>query len=88
MIKAESISLSLSVCLSQEIYLFHVCEYTVIVFRHTRRGHRIPITDGCEPPCSCWELNSGPLGRAVSVGITCLPTSHGQNQHCPEFPQS
>ena len=20
-----------------------------------------PITDGCEPPCVCWELNSGPL---------------------------
>ena len=20
-----------------------------------------PVTDGCEPPCSCWELNSGPL---------------------------
>ena len=20
-----------------------------------------PITDGCEPPCSCWELNSGPV---------------------------
>jgi hypothetical protein len=20
-----------------------------------------PITDGCEPPYSCWELNSGPL---------------------------
>ena len=19
------------------------------------------ITDGCEPPCDCWELNSGPL---------------------------
>jgi hypothetical protein len=19
------------------------------------------ITDGCEPSCSCWELNSGPL---------------------------
>jgi len=19
------------------------------------------ITDGCEPPCGCWELNSGPL---------------------------
>jgi N6-adenosine-specific RNA methylase IME4 len=26
-----------------------------------------PITDGCEPPCGCWELNSGPLGRAVSA---------------------
>ena len=22
-----------------------------------------PITDGCEPPCGCWELNSGPLGE-------------------------
>jgi hypothetical protein len=20
-----------------------------------------PITDGCEPACGCWELNSGPL---------------------------
>jgi hypothetical protein len=20
-----------------------------------------PITVGCEPPCGCWELNSGPL---------------------------
>jgi hypothetical protein len=19
------------------------------------------ITDGCEPPCGCWDLNSGPL---------------------------
>jgi hypothetical protein len=19
-----------------------------------------PITDGCEPPCGCWELNLGP----------------------------
>ena len=21
------------------------------------------ITDACEPPCGCWELNSGPLGE-------------------------
>jgi hypothetical protein len=20
-----------------------------------------PITDGCEPPCGCWQWNSGPL---------------------------
>jgi hypothetical protein len=26
-----------------KIYLFHVCEYTVAVFRHTRRGNRIPL---------------------------------------------
>jgi hypothetical protein len=27
----------------QEIYLFYVCEYTATVFRHTRRGHWIPL---------------------------------------------
>jgi hypothetical protein len=32
-----------------------------IYFKNVRRGHWIPITDGCEPPCDCWELNSGPL---------------------------
>jgi hypothetical protein len=26
-----------------KIYLFYVCEYTVAVFRHTRRGLRIPL---------------------------------------------
>ena len=25
------------------------------------------IIDGCEPPCGCWGLNSGPLGGADSV---------------------
>ena len=35
--------------------------YTVVVFRHTRRGHPIPLHDGCESSCGCWELNSGPL---------------------------
>jgi hypothetical protein len=25
------------------IYLFYVYEYTVAVFRHTRRGHQIPL---------------------------------------------
>jgi hypothetical protein len=25
------------------IYLFYVCEYTVTVFLHTRRGYRIPL---------------------------------------------
>jgi hypothetical protein len=25
------------------------------------------ITDGCEPPCGGWELNSGPLGEVQPV---------------------
>ena len=24
-------------------------------------GSYYSITDGCQPPCGCWELNSGPL---------------------------
>jgi hypothetical protein len=29
--------------LKKLIYLFYVCEYTVAVFRHTRRGHQIQL---------------------------------------------
>jgi hypothetical protein len=44
------------------ISLFHVCDYTVAVFRQTHQKRALdPITDGSEPPCGCWELNSGPL---------------------------
>ena len=31
------------------------------------------ITDGCEPPCSCWELNPGPL-EEQSVLLTTEPS--------------
>jgi hypothetical protein len=32
-----------------------------------------PITHGCEPPCGCWELNSGPL-EEQSVPLTAEPS--------------
>ena len=28
------------------------------------------ITDGCEPPCGCWELNSGPLEEQTMLLTT------------------
>jgi hypothetical protein len=31
------------------------------------------IIDGCEPPCGCWELNSGPL-EEQSVFLTAEPS--------------
>jgi hypothetical protein len=37
------------------------------------------ITDGCEPPCGCWELNSGPL-EEQSVLLTSEPSL--QPPHC------
>jgi len=36
------------------------------------------ITDGCEPPCGCWELNSGPL-EEQPVLLTTEPSL----QPCP-----
>jgi hypothetical protein len=32
-----------------------------------------PITDGCEPLCGCWELNSGPL-EEQTVLLTSEPS--------------
>jgi hypothetical protein len=49
-------------------YLFYVCEYTV----HQKRASD-PITNGCEPPCGCWDLNSGPL-EEQSVLLTAEPS--------------
>ena len=31
------------------------------------------ITDGCEPPCGCWELNSGPLEEQAML-LTSEPS--------------
>jgi hypothetical protein len=39
---------------------------------HQRRASD-SITDGCEPPCGCWELNSGPL-EEQSVLLTTEPS--------------
>jgi hypothetical protein len=58
-----------------KIYLFYVYEHAVAVFRHTRRGHQILLQGGCESPCGCWELNSGPL-EEQSVLLTTEPSLH------------
>jgi hypothetical protein len=42
-LKACATTLSLSLSLFLKINLFYVYEYTVAVFRHTRRGHQIPL---------------------------------------------
>jgi hypothetical protein len=44
----------------KKIY-FYLNEYTVAVYSDTPERESDPITDGCEPPGGCWELNSGPL---------------------------
>lgn len=41
-----------------------------LVPKEVRRDIRSPesrVTEGCEPPCWCWELNPGAFGRAASA---------------------
>jgi hypothetical protein len=30
------------------------------------------ITDGCEPPCGCWDLNSGPSGAVSALTLETI----------------
>jgi hypothetical protein len=34
---------------------------TVLLSSDTPEEGKNPITDGCELPCGCWELNTRPL---------------------------
>jgi hypothetical protein len=49
---------------------------------HQKRASSDPITDGCEPPCGCWELNSGPLEEQL-VLLTSEPSL--QTEICHSF---
>jgi hypothetical protein len=51
-------------------YLFIICKYCLQT--HQKRSSDL-ITDGCEPPCGCWDLNSGP-SEEQSVLLTAEPS--------------
>ena len=55
------------------IYLFDVYdEYCSCLQTHQKRAWD-SITDGCEPPGGCWELNSEPL-EEQSMLLTTEPS--------------
>jgi hypothetical protein len=47
--------------LKKKFYLFYAYEYTVAVFRETRRGHQMLLQMVVSHQCGCWESNSGSL---------------------------
>jgi hypothetical protein len=51
------------------IYLFIHCS---CLQTHQKRASD-PITDDCEPPCGCWELNAGLLEKK-SMLLTAEPS--------------
>ena len=73
MVSAQSYSIFLSFLdFLKKVCLFIICKYTVVVFRHQKRTFDL-ITDGCEPLCGCWDLNSGPSVEQ-SVLLTAEPS--------------
>jgi hypothetical protein len=56
-----------------KIYLFHVCEYMSSCLQTHQKRALDTITDGCEPPCCCWDLNLGLL-EEWSVLLTTEPS--------------
>jgi hypothetical protein len=41
-----------------------------------------PITDGCEPPCGCWELNPDPLEEQSVSALNYWAISPAQDFNC------
>jgi len=53
--------------LNKDLFIYSMYVSTLSLSDQKRASD--PITDGCEPPCGCWELNSGPL-QEQSVLLT------------------
>jgi len=53
--------------------LYYMYVNTLSLSSDTPEEGSDPITDGCEPPYGCWELNSGPL-EGQSVLLTAEPS--------------
>ena len=45
---------------------------SILLLTHQKRASD-STTNGCEPPCGCWELNSGPL-EEQTVLLTSEPS--------------
>ena len=42
-----------------KIYLFIICKVHCSCLQTLQKRVSDLVTDGCEPPCGCWDLNSG-----------------------------
>jgi hypothetical protein len=57
----------------KKYYLFLFIQVHCTCLQTHQESTSDPITDGCEPPCGCWELNSRPL-EEQSVLLTSEPS--------------
>ena len=65
-----------------DLFILCLCVPCYSVQTHQKRASD-PITDGSEPPCSCWELNSGPLEEFLTAEPSLYPPSKCFPSHFP-----
>jgi len=65
--------------LKELLYLIYMTVHCCCFQTHQKRASD-SITDGCEPPCGCWDLNSGPLGEQ-SVLLSAEPSLQPYNNN-------
>jgi hypothetical protein len=60
--KLQLYKMTVQFCFAFKIYLFtlYMCVHCCWLQMHQKRAS-VPITDGYEKPCGCWDLNSKPL---------------------------
>jgi hypothetical protein len=56
----------------KDLFILCIWVHCSCLQTHQKRASD-PITDGCEPPCGCWELNSEPM-EEQSVLLTIDPS--------------
>lgn len=68
------IAIPVFLCYMKEVWLsfFFFSILKFFMSSHERRASD-SITDGCEPPCGCWELNLDPLQEQL-VFLTTEPS--------------
>ncbi|KAM7325843.1 hypothetical protein ACRRTK_014321 [Alexandromys fortis] len=52
------------------LFIYYVCNILSVCIPSGQKRAPDLITDGCEPPCGCWELNSGPLEETTMLLTT------------------
>jgi hypothetical protein len=81
------------------VFCMHACLYHMRAWCWQRPQEGVgssgtEVTDGCESPCGCWELNPGPLEkqpvlnhRAFSPApyVSVLRGVHSNNEACKYF---
>jgi hypothetical protein len=60
----------------KKIYLFCVCNYTATGFKHTRKGHQIPLEKVVSHYVAAGNWNSGPLEEQPLLLTAELPLQH------------